>query len=275
LPTLRPACVIIALLAGSSGRATAAELPLITWMQADTPPFHISEGPLAGQGVKDRQYQFLAAHLPQFRHRLMIASVARNWYAVEHEDGICIIGVSNTAERRKFALFSQRPLVGFGTRIVVRREQAARFKEFLDPQGAVDLARLAQSPSLVGGYVTALHYGDEVTRFIEDESRAARLDKFVTPPQLFNVLKAGRVDYIFGQPVEATYYAKEFGLQPGELATLRITGWRDGGGISVGCSKGAAGSAVIKAVDALLADEQMWRDYTAPYRDWSADKDEK
>jgi uncharacterized protein (TIGR02285 family) len=262
--------VIILVLAGAFGAAAAGEPPLITWMQADTPPFHIGDG----QGVKDRQYLFLAAHLPQFRHRQMIASVARNWYELEHADGICIVGVSRTPEREKFTLFSQRPLVGFGTRIVVRRGQAERFKEFLDPQGAVDLVKLAQSPALVGGYVTAMHYGDSVSRFIEDDHRAARLDKFVTPPQLFNVLKAGRLDYIFGQAVEAAYYAKEFGLQPGELKTLKITssGKGGGGGIGIGCSNGPAGRQVIQAIDALLSDEQMWRDYTAPYSEWSVDK---
>ncbi len=242
-----------------------AQPPLITWMQADTPPFHIDDGPLAGQGIKDRQFHFLAEHLPQFRHHLMVASVARNWYAIEHSDGVCIIGVASTAEREKFTLYSRRRLTGFGSRVIIRREDSARFAAFLDPQGEIDLGALSRSTALAGGFVSMLHYAEPIGAFLDDPKRTARLDKFVTPPQLFNVLKAKRVDYVFGQAVEAAYYA-----QPGELTALQIKGTGAiGGGLGIGCSNGELGRKVIKAIDALLADDQMWSDYIRPYGDWS------
>ena len=270
MPAWRASVVALGLAAGLA--PAAAQPPLITWMQADTPPFHIGEGPLAGQGVKDRQYRFLTQHLPQFSHRLMIASTARDWYDLEHSDGICIIGVSRTPEREKFTLFSERLLTGFGSRVIIRRDRAAKFKDFLDPQGAVDLTRLAHSDALVGGFVAALHYNEGITAFIDDEKRLARLDKFVTPPQLFNVLNAGRLDYAFGQPVEAAYFSKQYGMKAGDLAALPIKGWTQGGAISVGCSNGALGRQVIQAIDALLADDRLWRDYAAPYNDWTLEQ---
>ena len=255
------AAALILLLGVSPGRA---DQPSVTWMQADTPPFHIGGGPQTGLGIKDRQYHFLAGHLPQFRHHLLVASVARNWYAIEHSDGVCIIGVASTAEREKFTLFSQRRLTGFGSRLIIRRDSSARFAKFLDPQGEVDLGALSRSTDLAGGFVSMLHYAEPIGAFIDDPNRTARLDKFVTPPQLFNVLKAGRVDYVFGQPIEAAYYA------PGDLKALPIKGTGGlGGGLGIGCSNGEIGRAVIKAIDALLADDQMWAEYIRPYGDWS------
>jgi len=270
VPAWRASVVALGLAAGLA--PAAAQPPLITWMQADTPPFHIGEGPLAGQGVKDRQYQFLSQHLPRFQHRQMIASVARNWYDLEHSDGICIIGVARTPEREKYTLFSERQLTGYGSRIIVRRDGAAKFKEFLDSHGAVDLSKLARSDALVGGFVAALHYGDSITAFIGDEHRIARLDKFVTPPQLFNVLNAGRLDYVFGQPVEAAYFSRQHGMKASDLVALQIAGGAQGGGLSVGCSNGLLGRQVIQAIDRLLADDRLWRDYTAPYNDWTLEQ---
>jgi len=102
-------CIIAALTAAVAAPVFAADS--ITWLTSDLPPHYIAEGELAGQGIKDRQLQLIAAQIPEFQHRTVRASISRLWYQIRHEDGMCGIGALRNPEREKIAVFSRRPVL--------------------------------------------------------------------------------------------------------------------------------------------------------------------
>jgi len=259
-------CIILALLLCFRAAAQPGEAR-VTWMRADLPPQSILDGELAGQGWSDIQLRQLFPKLPGFGHQVEDASLSRIWYEMKHHDGVCFDGASRNAERESFALYSRRPLLVPSYGVTVRADQKDRFARFLDSSGAIDLDRLSQANGLTGGYPAARELFPAINRFLQTAKGGPRMDKTVSPLQLFNLLHARRVDFIFAEPVEAPYYRARFHLG-GEFVTFPIAGDPPSIKGYLVCSKGPIGRAVIARLDALLEDDGEWAAYLEPLRRW-------
>jgi uncharacterized protein (TIGR02285 family) len=259
----------LAVLALLSSPVLASERPVITWLMADLPPNHIEDGPYAGQGIKDKQLAFLKERLPQFQHHALVASVARMWYEMPRNDGNCIIGVYHTAEREAFTRFSARPAQIDGYRLIFRRDRAPRIANYLTAEGTVDLATLGNRNDLNGGYLHGSVYVPLIRNFIDDAARVGRLDHYPTTTRMFNLLLAGRIDYVFAQPFEAAYFAEIEGHQAGNLQARPIARLASTADSYIACSDKPVGRAAIAAIDQILADDGNWRDFTAMLRAWT------
>lgn len=263
--------LFLALLLSFHASAQPAE-EKVTWMRADLPPQSILDGQLSGQGWSDAQLRDLFPKLPGFRHQLVEGSLARIWYEIEHHDGVCFDGAARNEEREKFAAFSHRPILVPPYGVIVRATEKDRFARFLDDAGALDLDRLGDASGLIGGYTASREHFPAINRFLQMDKGGPRMEKAVSPSQLFNLLHAGRVDFIFSEPVEAPYYKARFHLS-GEFAVFPIAG----NPLSIKgylvCSKGPIGTAVIERIDALLDDDAEWAAYLEPLRRWMSPAD--
>ena len=249
----------------AAGPGVAADT--VTWMTEDLPPEFIYHGPLEEQGVGDQAIRFLADNLPAFRHHVVRAGTARIFYEMAHKDGICYWGAWRTAERKAFAVFSNRPVPGPSFRIVVGDETLAGLTPYLNAKGEIDLGALATGDRLTGGYVASQPYPGVIGGFIGNPERKVRLEQVTQVAQLYSLLNAGRVDFIIGNGVETTYYlSQDDGKR--KFHALLI---RNGPPSTVGyvaCSKGPIGSSVIAGIDRLLSDDSVWARYLAPMRRW-------
>jgi len=245
--------------------AVFAQQPTITWMMADTPPFHIGDGPLRDQGIRDLQRQFLQHALPQFAHRTVIASVTRNWYDMQRNDGVCIVGVVHLPERDAFASFSARggPPLG-SAELIVKKSRLEGFKDVLAADHSVDLKSLAQAGRLTGGYQSSRTYSSDVLGLIADRGRALHLEPVIGVPQLFSLLDADRLDFVLAKPIEAAYFK-----HANDYAVLRIRDGRAALPTYIACSKGPIGTAAIAAIDTLLRDDANWNYFVGIAEKWA------
>jgi len=255
--------IVAALIAASIGPLAAAQT--ITWLTSDLPPQYIAEGELAGLGIKDQQLRLIAEQVPEFQHRTMRASISRLWYQIQHEDGMCGIGVLRNAERDKIAVFSRRPVVVPGFRLIVRSDDRERFSPFLTAQGEIDLDALLQSHKLTGGYVADRVYPPAVTGYIGSADRRGPLEKSVDNDRLYQLLRSTRVDFVFGLAYEATYFSWRQGVPltslPIEDTPRSVAGY-------TACSDQPLGRAMIARLDALQADTALWQRWIEPLRRW-------
>lgn len=267
-PILGESCLrrIIACLAiGLAGRLAAADS--VTWLTSDLPPQYIASGELAGQGIKDQQLKLVEATLAEFDHHTMRASISRLWYQIQHEDGYCGLGVLRSPEREKIAVFSRRPVLVPGFRLIVRDGASAAFAPYMTPSGEIDLAALMRSRRLNGGYVTDRVYPETISRYIDAGDRRAPLEKSVDSERLFQLLRSNRVDFVFGLAYEASYYAWKINVGA-PLAALPI---KDTPSVVAGyaaCSNTPLGQAVIARLDTIQSDEGVWRQWVAPLKRW-------
>jgi uncharacterized protein (TIGR02285 family) len=259
-------CIFLALLLSFRAAAQPDEAK-VTWMRADLPPQSILDGELSGQGWSDVQMRQLFPKLSGFEHHVTEGSLGRIWYEMEHHDGVCFDGASRNAARETFALYSRRPILVPSYGVTVRAGEKARFARFLDASGAMDLDRLAEAGALTGGYTAAREHFPAIDRFLQNAKSGPRMDKTVSPSQLFNLLHARRLDFIFSEPVEAPYYKARFHLG-GEFVTFPIAGDPPSIKGYLVCSKGPIGRAVIARLDALLDDDGEWAAYLEPLRRW-------
>ncbi len=254
----------------SAGPFAAAQT--ITWLTTDLPPQYISEGELAGQGIKDQQLRLIAQQVPEFQHHTMRASISRLWYQMQHEDGFCGIGVLRRPEREKIAVFSRRSVLVPGFRLVVRPDDAAPFEPFLSEAREVDLGALTQSPKLKGSYVADRVYPPAVATYIDSDQRRLPIEKSVDGERLFQLLRTKRVDFVFGLAYEATYYAWKIGMRE-PLPPLPIKDTPRTVAGYTACSNGPVGRAMIARLDALQRDPAFWQQWLEPLKRWVAPAD--
>lgn len=244
----------------------------VSWMQADLPPQFILEGELSGQGWADRQMQALFPLVPGFEHHLVQGSLSRVWYEMAHRDGICFNGAARNEDRESFAAFTHRPILVPPYSLVIRSSEIKRFRRFLDVEGMVDLDQLAGEEAMTGGYTAARDHYPAINRFLQSPARRTAMEKAISTSQLFNLLHAGRLDFIFVEPVEAPYYrarfhvAEEFSILPIKGSPPSVRGY-------VACSNGPIGRAVVARIDELLRDETQWQAYMEPLRRWMDPRD--
>ena len=245
----------------------AAAIDTVTWLTSDLPPQYIAEGELSGMGIKDQQLRLIEASLPDVRNRTMQASISRLWYQIQHEDGMCGLGVLRNPEREKIAAFTRRAVVVPGFRLIIREEDKPLFTPFLDEQGEIDLAALQQNRKLGGGYVADRVYPGAIAGYIDGAARRAPLQRSVDNARLYQLLRLKRVDFVFGLAYESAYYSWKFGPAMA-LASLPVKGAPRTASGYTACSNRPQGRAMIARLDALQSDEEFWRKWLEPMKRW-------
>ena len=240
---------------------------MVTWLTSDLPPQYIAEGELSGLGIKDQQLRLITAQFPEIQHRTMRASISRLWYQIQHEDGMCGIGVLRNPEREKVAAFTRRPVLVPGFRLIIRGDDQLLFTPFLTEQGEVDLAALQQNRKLAGGYVADRIYPPVMAAYIDSTERRARVERSVDNERLFQLLRTKRVDFVFGLGYESAYYSWKFGTAT-PLAELPVKDTPRTVSGYTACSNQPIGRAMIARLDELQSDDNLWRQWLEPLRRW-------
>jgi len=233
--------------------AFAAE---IEWMVQDLPPIYIRSGPNKGTGYADRQMELIIGRLPEFQHKVVDTSFARAWHDIGDHDNICISGVAKTAERTAVALFSQPIATASSSRLLIRVEDEARFKDVFSADGKIDLDRLSQRKDLTGGYAARRSFSNRLDAFVHRDSQAVKLEVLPNEFQLFNLLKTGRIDFMFASLREIEHYQRQES-GPHLFKYYAVAGEAERVDVYVACSDQPVGRAVIARVDWLLGHSDL------------------
>ena len=239
----------------------------VTWLTSDLPPQYISEGKFAGLGIKDQQLRLIRGELTEYDHREIQASIGRLWYEMQHEDGVCGIGVLRSPEREKIAVFTERPVPVPGFRLIVKTGHLDAFQPFMTPNGEIDLGALKQSRRMTGGYVADRVYPLPLAEFIADPGRPGQLERSVGSERLYQLLRSNRVDFVIGLGYEARYF-DSLEEDDAPLTALPVKGVDRLIKGYTACSDRPLGRTVIARLDALQREDSFWRQWVAPLQHW-------
>jgi len=239
--------------------AEAAWAENITWVTSAQPV------PNSGETMDSGQLVYLTSHLPSFTHHVVRVSTARAYHELEHGGGVCKVGVLLSPERQRFATFAVRHMMLPGFQLLVRKERVAALAPAV-VKGEVALDKLAALPGEMGAYTHLRHYDSAIADFIQAHDGSS-LTNVVATPLLFNLMQAERIDYAFVLPMDVYFYSDQAARE--KLAVLPIKGATPWAEASVACSSDQSGKDVIRAVDALLADDGRWAEFVEPLRKWT------
>lgn len=247
----------------SSVRA-AGILPVVMWMHADAPPFHIVEGPYAGQGHSDMLHHLLGGSLREFKHVVITASLPRTFSWIRDGSHVLAVNLVATEERRRGALFSDPSLLCPPVCLVIRAGDEQR----LHVSRPVQLRQFIREYRLC--VAVGRSYGHEVDSLVNETSRGARLTRTCGSKLLENqleMLRLGRVDGLLAFPMEIAYFASLYGQQnaytvlPIREAMLPIV-------LRIAAPRTPWGADMISRINMILAAHRNDATYQAAFERW-------
>ena len=200
----------------------AESLPEIRWVIAPYPPFHITEGDLAGHGIIDQVVSSMQAQLPGFRHTNTVMTDSRAWQELKDLPLVCHPAALKTPEREQFAVFSEAGAI-VPSMVFIMRQDVKR--GLFGERQMASLAEVVNHPTLRIGMISERAYGDidGPLHSLQRSSRLVQVSNQYGPLSLLRMLKAGRVDVMIEYPWILRYMASTDGSDAAEvMATMGI-----------------------------------------------------
>lgn len=258
--------VLLALLGSCSLSIARDSLPdddnTITWMHADFPPLRIMDGPFAGQGPSDMIHALMRQELPDYRHRTVVANVARLLDEIKNGKHTLVVGLIPNPERDRVALFSLPCSLSPPIALIVRREDAGHWPAAVSLQEFLANSRLGIAKSRVYGPAVdaVLHdFRDHDNLFVDTSDRLFE--------NLLKMLALKRIDGILGYPFEAMYNARMNGTA-GQIAVLPIAESRQYLIGRIAAPRTDWGAAMIFRINKILLRQRPEPSYREAFARW-------
>lgn len=258
--------MLLGLLAGLCANV-AADPASVRWLVLDFPPYHIVSGAQQGQGLRDKYLRELQADLPQFKHSVEFASVARMTGLMQANEPVCTVSQLKTPERENYALFSRRP---YGQQLPVRliahphtiaRNAALR-------QDVVSLKHLLETTPLTLGLVEKRRFGQVLDDLLQNEQNkhVIRFNSDTLLAAQIKLMEHGRYDLTLGYTLEVEWLRQNDPLLK-PVVYLPLAESDALVPTYVSCARSDTGEAVIAAINALpsnaSAQQSLRREYEA------------
>jgi uncharacterized protein (TIGR02285 family) len=258
--------IIAAALTLACLQAARAEKSVV-WLVRDTPPAFIYGGALAGQGGFDLDLIFLEKHLTDYAHMVRHVSASRLWHELEKSPASCTLAVERPDSDQPNVVFSKRPVMIPGMRLVVKREKSQLFEAFMTPDRKIDLKLLGRQTRLSGVYIRERPYPRAIADLVKDPLRDARLEVIPVEGLILGLLESDRVDFTFLSGSELIYLT-DVASSTSDYVGLAIEDIPGRMPLVAACSRDATGLAIIARIDELLTSDSAWTAFLDPLRRW-------
>jgi uncharacterized protein (TIGR02285 family) len=234
-------------------------------------PIFIFTGEARDQGFGDVLLRALAAKLPQYQHRLVVAPLER---ALERtRDGrelICVAFLLRTPERETLMRFSDPILKVPPNGVVIRASDQSRFEPFMQ-NGRLSLTHVLQTRTFATGITRNRSYGSGVNALLAlyagQPMVVERSGQGASAATLSDLSAQRGVDLAIAYHLETAYWLKT-SRSPVPLYFLPIAEATDAEEPRIACSSTPQGEQAIAAINVLLADPAFRQDYLPAYTAW-------
>ena len=256
---------VTALALGFLLTGTAAAQDTVRWLDMDFPPFFISEGPAAGQGMGDRIADLLSTELTGYRHERDRASPDRIMGLISAGDPVCSVAFLRTPERERTMAFSVADMVLPPNGLIVRRGDETRFSTL----GSVSLAGLVDSGNVRLGTAAGRSYGAALDPILADAPDGSVFERQGDDilRGLLQMLVRERLDAVLGYPYESRWIADQLGISD-QIAFLPLEEASDFTTAHVVCPRTEWGHALIERIDGILLERRTTPGYRAFVERW-------
>jgi len=240
---------VVPLLSSPAGQAKDR----LYWLLRDLPPFTIFEGERKGQGVIDSLLPVLIEGMPEYVYSIARVNRARGIQMLQEPSFTCDPTLLWTAERDRYVHFSEPFLGVMSAGLVVRKQDQALLRPFLQAQ-QVDLKRLLAQARVKLGIVAERSYSAQVDELLRDlpDTALSRHYGNDAVASLLQMQRLGRLQLVLGYWHEVRYLLQQQGESMDDYAFYAINGVARYQFLHVGCSDTAQGREAISRVNRVL-----------------------
>ncbi|WP_374348398.1 TIGR02285 family protein [Chitinimonas sp.] len=232
------------------GPARAADTVL--WYITELQPLHISDGPMAEQGMLDVMLsKVIMPGLPQFKHRVITASVSRSFRDMSDRTDVCHPSTQMTPERSKRYLFSAPTFRYLPVGLIVRSDSVGALAAYSNRKGQVVLAQYLKQPGNQLGVVSNRAYGEALDTLLQQPNVTSSSASTATT-NLQRMLLGGRITATLGYSFETAWFELQNPQHEGKLSWLPLQEQPESMLGRVSCSRSEQGQLLIKQLDQLL-----------------------
>ena len=267
---MRPIWIGIVALALCIPCAQALCEQTITWYQPDFPPYVITKGDNASDGIDNRTVQYLIERLPEYQHRFQVASYKRILtYLRSGREGV-VTPLFITPERQKFLVYSDTAsYLPLSNGLVVNREELKRLEPYIQKKGTINIDRLMQSGDCTIGITSGRSYSGIIDEMIRKYRDKGILYERTGSDHLgiLKMLNSKRINAAFGFPVEVKYLSKRSGL-PNNLIVLPVADMVPYTPVYFAAPKDKWGEAIISRINRILHQPGTIAKFNQYYESW-------
>lgn len=238
----------------------------IRWAINPSPPFHIVEGPLRGQGICDVLIDELRQYMPEINHTVEQLPHSRIRMHSEQNENLCFPCMIKR-DSSPVWVYSDITVVHPPLGIIGDRKRLA---PFADKQARISLAKLAADPQLRFGRPAARAYPAPLQEIVEkynDNPYFFKLSGQTATVRILEQIVMDRLDYTLEYPTILRYYRlsqPSRGLQyfpTTELGNNPVPG-------AIGCTNNAWGERAVSLINKALDDVLIDEDYINQQAFW-------
>ncbi|WP_414830296.1 hypothetical protein [Alteromonas sp. H39] len=249
-----------------SSLAQTDERFTIHWAINPSPPFHVVDGPLKGQGICDVLIDELKQYMPEVNHTVVQLPHSRIRMHSEQKQNLCFPCMIKR-ESSPVWVYSNITVVHPPLGIIGNRKRLA---PFVDEKARISLAKLAADPQLRFGRPAARAYPPALQRVVDeyaDNPFFFKLSGQTATVRILEQIVMNRLDYTLEYPTILRYYRlsqPSRGLQyfpTTELGNNPVPG-------AIGCTKNAWGARAVSLINSALDDVLIDEDYVNQQAFW-------
>ncbi|WP_177208061.1 TIGR02285 family protein [Pseudoalteromonas denitrificans] len=220
----------------------------ITWQVNHAPPVTILKGEYKDQGFLDKILELIISELPQYRHEIIVSSMARSIFDLKKQKNVCLPALFATDERKRYMTFSKSSIAHPSHRIIFNNNKILPFEK------TIALDDLLSQEDYTLGLDKGRSFGNKIDAIINKYSSQTNihLQSSDSPNQLLQMVKIGRIDYTIAYPFKVSYYNKYNHLNKNNFKQYKMLDASQYVIGRVACPKNPWGEKVIADIDVVL-----------------------
>ena len=180
----------------------------ITWLVSDTPPFHISQGSLAGNGICDGLVEHLQSNIKNVHFETHVVPQTRIGKMLAKGDSVCFPCMIHNAQPSDRVIYSEPALIFPPFVLITTKELAQKLNVGDSP---IDIVELMNNPQWKFGKEAARRYGE--LHSIISPLPAFRNAIFShnsneSTTAIAELMSRGRIDYTIDYPTTLQLFKK-------------------------------------------------------------------
>jgi len=234
-----------------------AEEKLITWAVIELPPVSMFTIPNPekltdlGNGSTDIALRAIAAHLPDYQHRVIIANVPEILAKMSAAEPVCVGSALRTPLTEKFAYFTERGITP-PPNLIIRKKDV---EKVTGGAATISLKALMQRKDVIGSIVSQRPYTPAIDALVQQAQSQSQSQLSQVPSarysSILKLLDAGLIDYTIEFSYVAEYFNRQ-GMLQNELIDVPLEEATDPMPVVVMCTKSAWGAQAIRDIDKAI-----------------------
>lgn len=241
----------------------------ISWICRNFPPVFIEDGPDAKKGYGDFVVQLLINNLEGYKHDFIKCNMKRSLILLKNQEKVSHPAILKRSDRENYIEFSIPAYVLLPNGVIILKNNLNKFSPYMNDKEQFLLENAITQSELKLGILIGRAYGGIIDKILTKYKNHRNISVIHNEENvhLHKMLKAKRIDYTIGYPIEGQYFAKIIKSSE-NLLCLPVDGMPEYYKGYIGFPKNDWGKKNIKKINSIIEKNRNTTEYHAAYEYW-------